>query len=58
MKRERWYQRKAMELGALLRPGEIAQLIVRHEHWCPLLTRGGTCTCAPDIELVRAEREA
>jgi hypothetical protein len=52
------YLRQALELGALLRPGEIGHLVVRHERWCPLLKREGPCTCEPDVELLRGEAPA
>lgn len=32
-------------------PGAVADVIIRHDDWCPKL-RGGLCTCNPDLEVI------
>jgi hypothetical protein len=33
-------------------PGELVQLVIRHDDGCPAL-EGGPCTCRPDLEIRR-----
>jgi hypothetical protein len=33
-----------------IRPGQVSQLDIAHDGWCPKLS-GGTCSCNPDVRI-------
>lgn len=41
-------------LAVDVQPGEVAQVVVAHDSDCKQL-RGGACTCAPDVTVVRGD---
>ena len=46
----------ALATAMHVRPGELVEIVVRHDAECALLHGGWRCCCNPDIELLRAER--
>jgi hypothetical protein len=36
-----------------LEPGTVNHVAVKHDATCDLLTRGGQCTCKPDVALLK-----
>jgi hypothetical protein len=51
------YLPDVLALCAFVRPGESGLVEVRHDPWCPLLTKGGACACVPDVQLVPSPSE-
>lgn len=47
------YVAKVDELAKKLKlgPGQVAEIDIRHDDWCPLLTDHGPCTCDPIVSV-------
>lgn len=45
------YTAKLLRLADMAKRGTVGVVEIRHDAGCPLLTRGGICTCEPEVEL-------
>lgn len=45
------YMAEVIKLRQLILPGELAEVVVVHDSWCPLLYGRGGCSCNPEVRV-------
>ena len=41
----------------LIPPGEVTQVVIRHDDWCPELAGTGPCRCEPIVSVAPPPQE-